>query len=116
MAVAVEGIISRKDTALKLDYPVIHYGIINWGYGWIFPKRDVLVVGIVGLKNKNGNFNNIFEDYLNMLKIDIENVEYNGWPLPYGNYITNPVFKKTFLAGDAAGVIIIFKFKLGKIN
>lgn len=105
MAMTIEGIISRQDTSLNLDYPVIHYGIINWGYGWVFPKKDALVIGIIGLKNKNGNFDDIYKDYLEMLNVNIEKVKYTGWPLPYGNFINDPIFKKTMLVGDAAGFV-----------
>ena len=64
MAMTIEGVIAREDLEFELEYPIIHYGVINWGYGWVFPQKKTIIIGIVGLKNKNGNFNDIFKDYL----------------------------------------------------
>lgn len=103
MAITMEAIIPREDLNSRLDHPQIYYGVINWGYGWVFPKEDALVIGMGGLKNKNGNISALFQEYLKLLGVNLEKAEYSGWPLPYGNYLRRPVYKNIFLTGDAAG-------------
>jgi digeranylgeranylglycerophospholipid reductase len=52
---AAVGLIYELDWAnCPLEYYEIHFGgqIVPWGYAWIFPKRDVLNVGIVCLPSK----------------------------------------------------------------
>jgi flavin-dependent dehydrogenase len=38
-----------------INDPEIYLGVSKWGYGWIFPKRLTLTVGIAGLWRKNPN-------------------------------------------------------------
>jgi len=91
------------------------YGGIK-GYGWIFPKKNVINVGIVSYKLKKfdekekKNIKNIFNEYLTYLKksqilpSDVKSSHLKGGLLP-----VEPLHKtyaeRTLLCGDAAGLI-----------
>ncbi len=105
LAMALEVSIERDEVELKQNCPVLHLGIVNWGYGWIFPNSDKYVVGIGGLISKNKNFREVMYDYLNFLNISEIDCKIQGHPVPYGNFINKPVSENILLAGDAAGLV-----------
>lgn len=105
MAVSLEAIVPRSEVKLDFDYPILYYGILNWGYGWVFPRKESLVIGIAGLKKENRNFKDIFKDYLDIIGIKNKDINYSGWQLPYGNFIKEPFYNRTLLVGDAAGLV-----------
>ncbi len=85
--------------------PRFDFGIVPGGYGWVFPKKDHLSIGVLSMNMKNGNVNNYFSDYLKSLRIKkIEKWERHGFVIPL-------MYRKTFagnrilLIGDAAGFI-----------
>lgn len=106
MAPTVEVSIPRSDFPHPVDYPELVIGILNAGYGWVFPNRDAIVVGICGLREDKFNYSKLFREYLDFLEIDFDVVPpFKGHPLPYGNYLGNPVHGRTLLAGDAGGYV-----------
>jgi len=105
MAVSLEAVVPRSELKLDFDHPILYYGILNWGYGWIFPRKDFLVVGIAGLKKSNNNFKDIFMEYLDLIGIKNKDIDYSGWQLPYGNFLKEPFYNNTLLVGDAAGLV-----------
>ncbi len=97
-----------------VDDDILHYfrnaarfdfGIVPGGYGWVFPKKDHLSIGVLSMKLKNGNLNYYFSKYLESLRIKkINKSDRHGFVIPLN-------FKKTFaknrilLIGDSAGFI-----------
>ncbi len=104
-AMTIETEVPRDETELAIKEPALYFGIINWGYGWIFPKKDTITVGLGGLENQNENFKEFFEDYLQLLNLDHLTLNIKGWPIPYGNYLARPAYKNTFLIGDAGNLV-----------
>ena len=102
IAISIETEIKRTELSEKIDQPILYFGILNWGYGWVFPKKDTVTIGIAGLKNRNRDYKKIFKDYLKIIDSDIKDIKIKGWPIPFGNYLKKPVYKNTFLVGDAA--------------
>jgi len=106
MAPALEIHLDPADFPRDIDRPELVIGFLDMGYGWIFPHKDKVVVGICGLRKNNENFGSLFSDYLTSLGVDpTKALPYQGHPLPYGNYLDTPVFGRTLLAGDAAGLV-----------
>ncbi|MFW6381673.1 MAG: NAD(P)/FAD-dependent oxidoreductase [Bacillota bacterium] len=105
MGITLEARIPRDNNYLSVDHPMLHYGVINWGYGWVFPEADRLVLGIAGLREKNENPLQLFEDYLELLNLNPDMIDYRGWTLPYGNFLTRPGCRNLLLVGDAAGLV-----------
>ena len=81
------------------------FDIIPNGYGWVFPKKDHLSIGVVEMKKGKKELNKLFDIYLKLLGItNVQRYERHGYfvPLIKGN---NLKFAKDriFLTGDAAG-------------
>jgi len=103
-ALAIETLVPRNKISRNIDSPIIYFGIINYGYGWIFPKSDSLTIGLGGLQNKNENFIDIFNDFLKLLNLQDYKINKKGWYIPFGNFLKAPIYKNTFLIGDAANL------------
>jgi len=89
-----------------VKYPELIIGFLDAGYGWVFPNQDRVILGICGLNHKKINFSNQFREYLDFLEIDSDIIpEFHGHPLPYGNYLEDPVQGRVLLAGDAGGYV-----------
>ncbi len=104
-AMTIETEVTKEKLPFDLDGPIIYFGVINWGYGWVFPKRDTAVIGLGGLVNQNKDLKEIFKEYLKLLKLDKYPLKVKGWPLPFGNYLDRPSYKNAFLIGDAANLV-----------
>lgn len=107
LATAFELFIDRNETRKVIDHPIIFFGFVNWGYSWIFPNKDKLLVGLGGLNRANKhNLLNLFRNFLSVLNLDQGMIsKIAGHPVPYGNFLLNPVFKNVILVGDAAGFV-----------
>jgi len=114
-----DGCLSFKNLALGLEIdvpkhklekeiwqPEIYFGVVNWGYGWIFPKKNSYTVGVAGLVKKNSNLNSSFYSFLEMISKDLlEDINIKGHYIPFGNYKKKPAKNNVFLVGDAAGMV-----------
>lgn len=106
LASAYELFIDKKTIRNAPDsYSRIFYGVVNWGYAWMFPNRDRIILGVGGLTIKNGkNLLSSFHKFLSSLGLSNSEIRVRkGHAVPYGNFLKNPVRKSTFLVGDAAG-------------
>jgi geranylgeranyl reductase family protein len=105
MATGLEVYIDRKlVNDGYFDHPILIFGVVKWGYAWIFPNKDRLVIGLGALNRKNkGNFKAAINKILKIIKVDPKTIDkIHGHPVPYGNFIYEPVFdNKVILIGDA---------------
>lgn len=104
-ATALEAFISRSEIQKPVNNPALYFDFINYGYAWMFPNKDKVIVGLGGLTQKNKkqflpSFNN-FLSTLNIGKLTIDNIR--GYAFPYGNFLQKPAFRNIMLVGDAAG-------------
>ena len=106
LASAFEVFIERKKLK-NADYNSrIFYGIVKWGYTWVFPNKDRVIIGLGGLNVKNGKeLLSSFRQFLSSLGLSnfSETLVPKGHAVPYGNFLKNPVQGSTLLVGDAAG-------------
>ncbi len=108
LAQAVEFHVDRDKVPARyrdLAEPELHVGFIKAGYGWVFPNREQLCIGMCGLEKTGKDFQVHFREFLAMLGLDPTSVDLKGHPLPYGNWLNNPCQEKLLLAGDAAGFV-----------
>lgn len=106
MAPTIEIKLDAKDFPRPVEHPELYVGFLDAGYGWVFPNRDRVIIGICGLRPEKVNFSQLFKKYIDFLKIDNSlQFQQRGHPLPYGNALDNPVFGRTLLAGDAGGFV-----------
>jgi len=83
------------------------FGVIPEGYGWIFPKKEHLSVGILSVSKKIKAMKQYFYNYLETknLKNYAHTKSLKGWMIPYGppkNILYSN--EKGLLVGDAAGL------------
>ena len=86
----------------------IDLGAADWGYGWVFPKRDSITIGVGGIHAKNPNMKAHFNAYLARHAPGLENrdnIKCKGAFLPFGAYRKKPGSGRAILAGDAAGLV-----------
>ena len=109
---ALETFIDKEKLSFETDIMYLYFGYIKIGYVWIFPNKDKAVIGIGGLLKElnNKDLKGIFTNFLISLGIDKKTVEdcikdVKGHPIPFGNFIENPVYKNAILIGDAAGLV-----------
>lgn len=85
--------------------PAIHFGVVGWGYGWRFPKRNGTAVGIGGLWRKNEDMTGQFRQFLREWYGEVPPFPIRGHFLPPGNFRLRPGRGPVMLAGDAAGLV-----------
>lgn len=106
LAIGAEAYVPREAVEYDVDYPVLHFGVLEWGYGWVFPNTDRLLVGVGGLNEKNERgFREILDGYFDVLGIEYDPDVVKGHPIPFGNYLDYPAYGNVLLVGDAAGTV-----------
>ena len=90
---------ANRDTAVEVDFDAAH-----WGYGWAFPKRETVTVGVGGINSRNDNMKGNMAKYVALTESD-ESLKYKGQYLPFGDYRKEPGRGHILLAGDAAGLV-----------
>ncbi|MGD2092180.1 MAG: geranylgeranyl reductase family protein [Candidatus Aminicenantes bacterium] len=106
LAYGLEIFLARNGDFKTLEFPILSFGYLRYGYAWIFPNKDRLVVGIGGLKRKNKNLPGKFKKFLSDYHLEgIDSYKIQGYPLPFGNALSTPVYRNILLVGDAAGLV-----------
>lgn len=87
--------------------PKLFFGVVKYGYGWTFPRKDTLAVGLGGLLRKNKNLKNKFIHFVNeVTKVKIgDKLLYKTNALPFGNFLEIPGISNVLLIGDSAGFV-----------
>jgi geranylgeranyl reductase family protein len=105
LAVALEIFVNRSEVKREIDCPSLFFEFIDFGYGWIFPNKDRLIIGMCGINNANKKM--IFRSFNNFLTAvgfrNLESLKSCAYHFPYGNFLLKPAYKNVLLIGDAAG-------------
>jgi geranylgeranyl reductase family protein len=83
------------------------------GYGWVFPKKEILNIGFGGYNRtiKSVKIKEIWEDYITLLKEDgyfpkdQKTPPVKGAPLPLDGPLKATTMDYTLLVGDSAGMV-----------
>ena len=102
--------VDEAETEKMLGTLYIDFGEVPFGYGWIFPKKGLLSVGVAGESKKcKGRLRQDFEKFLQNHKILAGRAlkeKVHGWMLPIYHSDGHPVIKGRALAvGDAAHLV-----------
>jgi len=98
--------LSASGDALGVD---VHFGLLRWGYGWCFPKKDELSVGIGTRLDLAANLKDHWKSFVKSveeakgLKFDLS--RQSAFRVPLGVPKTPLVARRTMLIGDAAGLV-----------
>lgn len=106
VASTVEVRIPRSEYPRCVEHPEVHVGPVPEGYGWVFPNRDAVVVGLGGRPAEGQNLARLFRDFLQTLGVrDVSGMVFRGHPLPLGNPLGKLTRGRGLLAGDAGGLV-----------
>jgi geranylgeranyl reductase family protein len=105
LAIGYEIELPRHEGMTDLSRPEIHFGAIRWGYGWVFPKKDTITIGIAGLVHKNPNLRNSFRLFLEQVCSGVPDIKWKGYPIPFCDFVLRPGKGNILLVGDAAGFV-----------
>jgi len=105
LAFGLECEIPRDLLKRSVQSPEIYLGIARWGYGWVFPKKNSVTVGLAGLLNSNSSLRSNFEQFLRQICGFLPDIPYEGHHIPFGYYLNMPGRAATLLVGDAAGLV-----------
>jgi flavin-dependent dehydrogenase len=96
----------RKQDSLLTDTITFDFGTISFGYGWIFPKRDHLNVGVCrtwpGKKASKENLLRFIDQHPALERDRI--IDILAYPVPLGGRKTLLHKNKILLVGDAANL------------
>lgn len=105
LALGFETEIPIDSVRQKVDKPEIFFGILKWGYAWIFPKAESLTVGVGGLWRFNKDMRNILVRFIKDRFGLSPTTKIGAHYIPFGNYMETPGRNNILLAGDAAGLV-----------
>jgi geranylgeranyl reductase family protein len=105
LAFGLECEIPRDLLKRSVQSPEIYLGVARWGYGWVFPKKNSVTVGLAGLLNSNSSLRSNFEQFLRQICGFLPGIPYEGHHIPFGYYLNMPGRAATLLVGDAAGLV-----------
>jgi flavin-dependent dehydrogenase len=105
LAFGLECEIPRELLKRSVQSPEIYLGIARWGYGWVFPKKNSVTVGLAGLLHSNSGLQSNFEQFLRQICGFLPGIPYEGHHIPFGHYLNMPGRAATLLVGDAAGLV-----------
>lgn len=88
-----------RDDAVEIDFDAA-----EWGYGWAFPKRKSVTIGVGGINSRNADMKANMAAYVSLTDSD-EELKYKGQYLPFGDYKKRPGRDHILLVGDAAGLV-----------
>jgi geranylgeranyl reductase family protein len=90
----------RLSKSVRLDFDAI-----PMGYGWSFPKKNHLSIGLASFRKLKVDFKQLYREYLtDTLGIkEVINEQMHGFQIPVSPRTDGFVKKNVFLIGDAAG-------------
>lgn len=97
----------KEDSLRKFNHVKIFADYTDWGYAWIFPRKDKLAVGMGFILGRSDiTLKDCFYDFLNDIGIeDPSRFKLASHNVPLGNYMKYPVYKNILLVGDAGGYV-----------
>ena len=106
LATGVEVSIPREEATDFITGPVVYFGVVTWGYGWVFPNKSNLLVGVGCLNPRHNDLNVALSKILSLINYKPATpYKLRGHPIPYGNFLKRPSSESLLLIGDAAGLV-----------
>ena len=102
---ALETEVPRDATREDAILPEVFFGAITWGYGWVFPKKDTLTVGVGGFHRYNPGMRRDLNALMAARGFGGITTKVKGHFIPFGNFRRPPGRGNVLLAGDAAGFV-----------
>jgi len=98
--------VDAESTQFFLD---LYYGLVEWGYGWCFPKRESLNIGIGCRLDKAKGLRDKWVQFLSKISIEkgikIDAIEHSSARVPMCGTPSRLIGRRSMLIGDAAGLV-----------
>ena len=94
-----------EDLATQGRVVEIDFGTVNWGYGWVFPKKKTFTIGVGGVHRANPQLREALSDYLAAKGLEPTAYRVKGQYIPFGDFHAHPGQGNVLLCGDAAGFV-----------
>ena len=92
-------------TLARFDVPRFDFGVIDAGYGWVFPKQEHLSVGVLSMRRGRVALGEVLDGYLARVGIDtVHACERHGFVIPVEPRRGGFARGRVLLVGDAAGL------------
>jgi geranylgeranyl reductase family protein len=95
---------SKENTAIEM-----YLGVVDWGFGWCFPKSDEISIGIGARMDKVSDLRPFWKAFKIKLAeekgFDLGNIESHSHRIPYSKPDGVYSGRRTMLVGDAAGLV-----------
>jgi flavin-dependent dehydrogenase len=99
---AIEAVVPLKH--MDCHAVEFNFGIIDAGYGWIFPKDDHSNVGLYTTAPSSSLSRQALIEYVRTKLGDVTLTHVVGHPVGFGGETYTPTSRRIFLVGDAAGL------------
>ncbi len=87
----------------------LYFGIVEWGYGWCFPLRESLNIGIGCRMDKSQNLRDKWGKFISYIETTrgrkLEIVGETSARIPFGGTTGRYAARRSMLVGDAAGLV-----------
>jgi geranylgeranyl reductase family protein len=88
------------------SHVLLDWGPVPGSYGWVFPKGDLLTVGVIGDRDQGEAMRNYYRAFVARLGLDVRSAVHDGGHLTRVRTTTSPLRRGSVLvAGDAAGLL-----------
>jgi geranylgeranyl reductase family protein len=107
-AIESEIIVDDKTFSQFKDTARFDFGFVPHGYGWVFPKKDHLSVGVAFMRKVNQSIQSWFKKYLDLLEMNQENIissQKHGYVIPLIRGNVNCCVGRVLIAGDNLGFV-----------
>ena len=96
-----DNLLERFTRSARFDF-----GVVPYGYGWVFPKKEHLSIGVLTKRGGSANLNERFHSYLRLLGITSAlRMERHGSLIPVTARSAPFAVGRILLVGDAAGFV-----------
>jgi flavin-dependent dehydrogenase len=104
----IEKMMSLKDSPGELAIE-LYLGLLRWGYGWCFPKRDEISIGIGCRMDYIKRLQNHWKKFVSLIEsnkeMHLDTSGWSAWRVPIGDPLCRKTARRTMLVGDAAGLV-----------
>ena len=87
----------------------LYFGLVSWGYGWCFPKKDGLNIGIGCRVDKQEDLQQTWEEFIAILEaekgVELDTTNRVSYRVPLGDKLSRCIARRGMLIGDAAGLV-----------
>lgn len=109
IAASIEAEIPVEQSIIEKHYNYVHidFGVIPYGYAWVFPKKNLLSVGIAGFKGVVKKPKEFFDNFIKGHETlsGINGYAYKGYPLPLFRNQQTLTHGGVILTGDAGNLV-----------